>query len=290
MRFFAVLGYNEIMEILYGKFVSVKILADLRENISKEKSAPRLAVVLVGNDGASRIYVGLKEKRAKEIGMDFASYQFSADASEEEIISKIEKLNQDGSVNGIIVQLPLPENFDTQRIINSISPKKDVDGFHPQSIQKFAKKEEIFWPVFPKAIVKLLENSGQVNEGKQALVVANSDKFGEVMATALRRRGLKVEYGLAENIAELMKKAKTADIVVTAVGEPNIIKGGLLKQGVVIIDGGIAEGEGKVLGDVDFESVKNVAGYLSPVPGGVGPVTIACLLENVYIAYKNQNL
>jgi len=289
LRFFVISGYNGRMNILLGKPVAEAILADLKEKISKEKSAPGLAVVLVGNDKASRIYVGLKEKKAKEIGMDFSLFQFPAQSREDEIILKIRGLNKDGRINGIIVQVPLPEKFDTQRIINEISPEKDVDGFHPESIDKFERGTEIFWPVFPKAIIALLESSQENVSGKNAVVVANSEKFGEVMKSALERKGLLVEYVLSKDISKGIEKIKNADIVVTAVGEPGIIDGGMLKGGAVVIDGGITEEKEKVLGDVDTESVRDIAGYVSPVPGGVGPVTIASLLENVYIAYKLQN-
>ena len=248
-----------------------------------------MAVVLVGQDKASKIYVGLKERRAKGIGMDFSLFQFSTDAQEDEIILKIRDLNKDVRINGIIVQVPLPEKFDTQRIINEISPEKDVDGFHPESIEKFEAGREIFWPVFPKAIMTLLESSGEDVSGRNAVVVANSEKFGEVMKNALERKGILAEYVLSGDISKGIENIKNADIIITAVGEPGIIKGSMLKEGAVVIDGGITEEKEKVLGDVDIESVRDIAGYVSPVPGGVGPVTIACLLENVYIAHKLQN-
>ncbi len=290
MRFFAILGYNGSMDILYGKPVAEGILAYLKDKISeKEKSSvPGLAVILVGEDRASRIYVDLKGKKAKEIGMDFSLFQFSADDQEEEIISKIKDLNEDGKVNGVIVQVPLPEKFDTQKIINAILPEKDVDGFHPESIEKFKKGEDVCWPVFPKAIVTLLESSKEDIVGKSAIVVVNSEKFGEVMKIALKKIKIIAEYIFADKLQDNIERVRGADVIVTAVGQSGIIKGDMIKQGAIIIDGGIAEKEGKVLGDVDFESVKNVAGYVSPVPGGVGPVTIACLLENTYLAYKNQ--
>lgn len=276
------------MDILYGKPVAVGILAELKEKISKEKLPAGLAVILIGEDKASQIYVDLKKKKAKEIGMDFSLFSFSKDTQEEEIIAKIKNLNEDARINGIIVQLPLPEKFDTQHIINAISPEKDVDGFHPESIEKFKSDENALWPVFPKAIVNLLESNSGDFVGKKAVVVVNSEKFGEVMKIALKKKQIESEYIFSDDIVANVDKIRDADIVVTAVGQPGIIKGNMLKQDVIVIDGGITEEDGKVLGDVDVESVENISGQVSPVPGGVGPVTIACLLENTYLAYKNQ--
>jgi len=276
------------MTILYGKPVSDRILADLKEKISRGESVPGLAVILVGQDKASKIYVGLKERRANEIGVDFSLFRFPADATEDGIILKIRELNGDRTINGIIVQVPLPKKFDTQRIIDEISPEKDVDGFHPENIERFQEEGDVFWPVFPKAIVTLLESAGEDLAGKNAVVVANSEKFGQVMRTALQRKGVRTEYVLFENVTAEVERIRKADIVVTAVGEPGIIHGDMIKKGAIIIDGGIVENENKVLGDVDFESVKEIATYVSPVPGGVGPVTIACLLENVYMAFEKQ--
>ncbi|EKE15880.1 MAG: bifunctional 5,10-methylene-tetrahydrofolate dehydrogenase/5,10-methylene-tetrahydrofolate cyclohydrolase [uncultured bacterium] len=271
------------MNILEGKTVSANILADLKEKIAKEKKAPGLAVILVGQNKASEIYVGLKEKRAKEIGINFSLFRFNENSEEEEIIQKIKDLNRDENINGIIVQLPIAEKFNTQRIINEIDVKKDVDGF---SVSDKSGKLE---PVFPKAIIVLLESGKKNIFGKYAVVIANSEKFGSVMQKALEKKRVKAEYILRGDIENNLEKIKNADIVVTAVGEKKLIKGNMLKNGAMVIDGGIVEENGKVLGDADFESMKNREGFISPVPGGVGPVTIACLLENVYIAYKQQS-
>lgn len=277
------------MKALNGKLVADRILTDLKAKISQEKSVPSLAVLLVGNNKASKIYVSLKEKKAQFIGIKFSLFEFSADAKEQEILEKIKDLNANVNINGIIVQLPLPDKFDAQKIINAISPAKDVDGFHPESIEKFKEDKDVYWPVFPKAIVMLLESSKEDVVGKNAIVVVNSEKFGEVMKIALKKIKIVSEYIFADKLQNNIEKIRSADVIVTAVGQAGVIKGSMIEQGVIVIDGGITEKEGKVLGDVDFESVKDVAGYVSPVPGGVGPVTIACLLENVYLAYWNQN-
>jgi len=271
------------MNILYGKAVSAKILADLKEKIAKEKTAPSLAVILVGNDKASEIYVGLKKKRAEEIGIDFELARFDENCQENEIIEKIKEFNGNEKINGIIVQLPLPNKFDTQEIINAISLEKDVDGF---SVFKRSGKLE---PVFPKAIIALIKSNDKNFAGKNAVVIANSEKFGSVMKSALEKEGIKAEYVLRGDLKNNIGKLKNSDIVMTAVGEKNLINGDMLKNGVIVVDGGIVEENGKVFGDVDFESTKEMEGFISPVPGGVGPVTIACLLENVYSAYRRKS-
>jgi methylenetetrahydrofolate dehydrogenase (NADP+)/methenyltetrahydrofolate cyclohydrolase len=184
--------------------------------------------------------------------------------------------------------LPLPKKFNTQKIINAIGPGKDADGFHPKNIRKFIKYESDIWPVLPHAIVRLIKASGKKIKNKKAVVLANSTRFGEVMQAALVNKGMKAGYILFKDLKNEAVKFGLADVVISAVGKPGIIKGEMLKKGAVVIDGGITKVGNKVLGDADFESVKKVAGYLTPVPGGVGPVTIACLLENVYLAAKKQ--
>ncbi len=276
------------MYLLFGKPVADEILAQLKEDISRETSTPGLAVILVGNDQASKIYVSLKEKRAEEIGMNFFRHDMPETISQDEIISKIIELNNDKKVHGIIVQLPLPEGFDTEKIIATISPQKDADGFHPENTKKFLIGDSEIWPVFPRAIVSLLESSKKELAGKKSIVVANSSEFGTIMVSALNKKGLEAEYIISSDISSNPGKIKGADVVVSAVGSPGLLKGQMFKSGSTIIDGGIEKVGENVLGDVDFGSTEGLPGLITPVPGGVGPLTIACLLENTFLALKAQ--
>lgn len=274
------------MKLLYGAPIAKKILAALKADILSEAEKPGLAVVLIGKNKASQIYVGLKEKKAKEIGMNFFLFNFTEDAPEMEILQCLEKLNRDPKINGIIVQLPLPIGFDTKKIISALEPKKDVDGFHPANAEKFLKGESEIFPVFPHAIVKLLESAGENLAGKQAVIIGNSQEFGNLVRVVLEQKGLSTEFLVAGEISSQLGKIKEADVVVSAVGSPGLVRGQMLKDGTIIIDGGIEKVGDQVFGDVDFGSTKDLAGFITPVPGGVGPVTIACLLENTYLAFK----
>jgi methylenetetrahydrofolate dehydrogenase (NADP+) / methenyltetrahydrofolate cyclohydrolase len=264
------------MKLLYGKPIADKILDRLKKDIAAGLEKPGLAVVLVGDDAASKIYVALKEKTAHEIGMNFFRHDLSQDVSESEILGLIQKLNADEKVHGIIVQLPLPKKFNTEEIISTISSEKDADGFSAKS--RLA-------PVFAHAIMLLLESSGEKLENKKAIVIANSDEFGKVMKNALNQKGVLAEHVLAKNLSDF-GQIEAADIVVSAVGSPGLLKGEMLKDGAIVVDGGIEKVDGKVVGDVDLASTEVKNGFLTPVPGGVGPVTIACLLENVFLAFK----
>ena len=194
------------------------------------------------------------------------------------IINLIKKLNADKKINGIIVQLPLPAGFDTGKILAAVDPKKDADGF--------CAEEKFLQPVFPHAIMLLIESSGEKLENKKAVVIANSDEFGKTMTATLSQKGVSAEYVISGKIQSNLGKIGEADIVVSAVGSPGLLKGQMCKEGAIIIDGGIEKVGGKVFGDVDFASFETKNGFLTPVPGGVGPVTIACLLENTFLAFK----
>jgi len=265
------------MKLLYGKPVAEKILRRLKGAISASAKKPGLAVILVGCDEASKIYVSLKEKAAKEIGMNFFRFDLGEKTSQQEIIERIKELNGDILVSGIIVQLPLPAGFDTQEIISSIDPKKDADGFSGK-----------LTPVFPHAILRLLESSEENLNSKKAVIVANSEIFGSTMVKILSERNIVAQYFLADDISGNLEKIKEADIVISAVGKLGLLKGEMFKQEAIVIDGGIEKIGEKVVGDVDFSVLENFSGFVSPVPGGVGPVTIACLLENVYLAFEAQ--
>ena len=274
------------MKLIYGKPIADEILSRLQSDIFKSAKKPGLAVILAGNNEASKIYVALKEKAAAEIGMNFFLHRVAENVLEKEVTELIEKLNRDDSVHGIIVQLPLPAAFDTEKIISSIDPEKDADGFHMQNIADFMSGNGKIFPVFPQAILCLAESSGEELKNKKAIVIANSDEFGKVMVSALEQKSISAEYIISGEIQRNLGKIEAADIVVSAVGSPGLIKGEMLKEGAIIIDGGISKINSKVVGDVDFASTKEKNGYLSPVPGGVGPLTIACLLENTYLAFR----
>jgi len=265
------------MQIIDGKKIAQKILSEIQTKIQEEKVKPGLGVFLIGEDEASEIYVGLKKNAAEKIGINFFLEKFSADSSQEESMVKIQEYNQNEKVSGIIVQLPLPEKFVTQEIINAIDPKKDVDGFHPEN--------KILPAVFPQAILELIKAT-ESYAGKRAVVIANSETFGGKMKMILGEENIESEYVLTKDIS--VEKLNQADILISAVGQAGIIKSEMVKENAIVIDGGITKDGNSVLGDVDFEDVKNKVSYITPVPGGVGPVTIACLLRNVYQASKNM--
>jgi 5,10-methylene-tetrahydrofolate dehydrogenase/methenyl tetrahydrofolate cyclohydrolase len=230
--------------------------------------------------------VKIKKEKAQKVGIDFSLFRFKEDSSEKTILEKIGNLNDDKKINGIIVQLPLPKKFNTQKIINEVSPRKDVDGFNPENIKLFLENKERFFPVFPQAILKLVESSKRNLAGKKAVVISNSKLFGEIMSEALRKKKIKAEYILKKEVPDNIKKIKKVDILISAVGSRGIIKGDMIKNGAIVIDGGISKKGKKVFGDVDLGSVENISGFLSPVPGGVGPMTVACLLRNVFEAFR----
>jgi methylenetetrahydrofolate dehydrogenase (NADP+) / methenyltetrahydrofolate cyclohydrolase len=276
-----------LMKLLYGKPIADEILKSIKDGISLSDARPGLAVILVGSDEASKIYVSLKEKAAKEIGMNFFRYDIAEDSSQDEVLNLIEKLNQDGKVHGIIVQLPLPEKFDTEKIISKIDPKKDADGFSAAGGSVSGGYSDLH-PVFPRAIMLLVQSSGEKLEGKRAVVIANSDEFGKTMVEMLEQKGAAAEYLLSQNIGQNAGKISEADILVSAVGSKGMIRGEMLKNGAIVADGGIVKISTRIWGDVDLASTREKIGFLTPVPGGVGPVTIACLLENVFLAFKAQ--
>ncbi|HEX8974258.1 MAG TPA: bifunctional 5,10-methylenetetrahydrofolate dehydrogenase/5,10-methenyltetrahydrofolate cyclohydrolase [Patescibacteria group bacterium] len=268
------------MNLLYGKPIADDILGRLKGDIFLHEEKPGLAVVLVGADKASQIYVSLKGKRAEEIGMKFSLYELAEDVSEEELLDLIARLNVDGNIHGMIVQLPLPQGLDAEKIISAIDPQKDADGF----LGMVGYLE----PVFPRAILKMIKSAERYLTGKKAVVVANSDEFGKTMCQMLAGENIAPEYILVADLASNLGKIKEADVVVSAVGSPGLLRGEMFKEGAIVIDGGIEKVGQHVLGDVDFASTEGKSGFLTPVPGGVGPVTIACLLENVYLAFEAQ--
>lgn len=276
------------MKLLDGKSIANGILDGICSKVRKDGNHPHLAVILVGDDPASHLYVSLKEKAARSVGIDVSVYKFAAQESHDSVLQCVKMMSEDEEVDGILVQLPLPQGFDTDAIIKAITPEKDVDGFHPENVKAFIKGRVKIWPVFPRAILLLMQNSNMELSSKNALIIANSDEFGKMMSAMLGREKMAAEYVLAENLPSNLGKTKAADVVVSAVGSPGLLKGEMFKDGAIVIDGGIEKVDGVTVGDVDFASTEEKEGFITPVPGGVGPVTIACLLENVYLAFKAQ--
>lgn len=277
------------MTILDGKKLRDKILDELQIKIEKFGKKPKLVVILVGDNPASQIYVSNKKKVAQRIGIISEVINYPADVSEKEILYKIEELNNDNEVCAILVQLPLPEHISKDNIINAITPQKDVDGFTPYNFGKlFSGEEPIVYPCTPKGVLLLLDEYGIEIEGKHAVVVGRSNIVGRPMAQMLLNRNATVTvcHSYTKNLEQIIK---TADIVVSAVGK-NIIKGEMLKSDCVVVDVGIFKDEsGKTRGDVDFDSSSKIASYISPVPGGVGPMTIAGLMLNTVELFKKSN-
>nr|QGT49803.1 bifunctional protein FolD [uncultured Candidatus Melainabacteria bacterium] len=276
-------------EILDGKKLREKLLGDLKQQIDKFQTKPSLVVILVGDNPASKIYVNNKKKTAQNLGINSQVINYPANITEKELLKKIDELNNDKSVTAILVQLPLPEHISKENVINAICPYKDVDGFTPYNFGKlFSGAQPVVYPCTPKGILLLLDEYGIKLKGKHAVIVGRSNIVGKPLSQMLLNRDATVTvcHSCSENLADIIK---TADIVVSAAGK-NIIKGKMLKSGCVVIDVGIFKDEnGKTRGDVDFESASQVASYISPVPGGVGPMTITSLMLNT-VELFNKNL
>lgn len=270
------------MALLYGKPVADEVLAETRARIMAAHIVPGLAVILIGDDSSSRLYVSLKEKAAQEIGIHFEKHSFPQTVSPREIFQRIAELNGRPDIHGIIVQLPLPPGFPTDEIIEHIAPHKDADGFHRETVKRFLLGQYDACPVFPRAMVALLRLGKGYHAGEKGLVIANSPLLGKVLAQALLLEGLQAEYILSSEKPEIFSaKTKEARVILTACGIPDLITGAMISEGAIVIDGGISQQDGRVVGDVDRESVETKACFLTPVPGGVGPVTVAMLLARV---------
>lgn len=266
--------------ILDGKKLRDKIFESLKAELDKMSEKPTLAVILVGENPASQIYVRNKKKTAEKLGINSLSIEYPADISENELLSKIQELNNDKNITAILVQLPLPEHINKNKIIDAILPQKDVDGLTPYNLGKlFSGEEPYVYPCTPKGILLLLDEYNIELDGKNIVVVGRSNLVGKPVAQMLLKRNATVTmcHSHTKNLSEI---TKTADIVVSAVGK-NVIGEKMLKSNCVVIDVGIFRDEnGKLSGDVDFENVSKISAYISPVPGGVGPMTIASLMLN----------
>lgn len=277
--------------IINGKEIAKNIKADLAREVEMFKTkygkVPGLAVVLVGDDPASHTYVSMKEKACKKIGMYSEVYRLSENTTQDQIIELIDKLNNDDKIDGILVQLPLPYGINENIINYRIAPEKDVDGFHAVNAGNLFLGEKGFIPCTPKGIIKLIKETGIEIEGKNAVVVGRSNIVGKPTAILLLNENATVKI-CHSRTKDLANHIKEADILVSAVGKPEIIKGEMIKEGAIVIDVGTTKVNGKLVGDVEYSSAKNRASWITPVPGGVGPMTIAMLLENTLEAFKKR--
>lgn len=274
--------------ILDGKKLREKLLTELKLKVDLFDKKPTLVVILVGEDPASKIYVNNKKKTAEKLGINSQIINYPYEVTEKELLEKIEELNNDSNVTAILVQLPLPKHISKENIINAISPKKDVDGFTPYNFGKlFSGEEPIVYPCTPKGILLLLKEYNIDIEGKHVVIVGRSNIVGHPLAQMLLNKNATVTvcHSYTKNLADI---TKTADVVISAVGK-NIIEGEMLKSGCVVVDVGIfKDASGKTRGDVDFESASKIASYISPVPGGVGPMTITSLMLNTVELFEKN--
>jgi len=274
--------------LIDGKAIAKQLRHSVKEKVSlrvsKGQRAPGLAVILVGCDAASQVYVGSKRKACEEVGFVSRSYDLAATTSQEELYQLIEELNNDVAIDGILVQLPLPQGLDANLIIEHIHPEKDVDGFHPFNVGKLVLRQPGLRPCTPKGIMELINSTGIQPHGLEALVVGASNIVGRPMTLELLLAGCTVTT-THRFTKDLEGKVRSADLIVVAVGKPAFIPGEWIKDGAIVIDVGINRlASGKLVGDVDFEVAKEKAAFITPVPGGVGPMTVASLIENTLIA------
>lgn len=278
-------------QIIDGKLISQQIKDELKEKVATLKSEGKeicLAVIQVGNDPASTVYVGNKKKACEYIGIKSLAYEVPEETTEEELLGIIDKLNKDDSVHGILVQLPVPKHINEEKIINAISPSKDVDGFHPASVGALSIGQKGFVSCTPAGVIQLLKRSNIEISGKECVVIGRSNIVGKPMSMLLLRENGTVTI-CHSRTKELKEVCKRADILVVAIGKPRMIDASYVKEGATVIDVGIHRDENnKLCGDVDYASVEPVAGAITPVPGGVGPMTIAMLMNNCVEAGLND--
>ena len=278
-------------EILNGKEVSKKVKNELKIEVEKLKENginPKLAVIMVGNNSSSEIYVRNKSKACDAVGIEFEEFLLKEETTENELLELIERLNQNDKINGILLQSPVPKHIDINKAFRKISPQKDVDGFNPENVGNLVIGEDTFVSCTPYGIMKILEEYNIEIEGKNAVILGRSNIVGKPMAQCLLNKNATITicHSKTKNLKEIVQNA---DIVVSAIGKPKFVTAEMIKQGAVVIDVGINRLEtGKVVGDVDFENVEKIASYITPVPGGVGPMTIAMLLYNLVKATKKQ--
>jgi len=275
--------------ILDGKALSEKRLEILKEQIEDAGLYPHLATVLVGQDPASQMYVRMKHRACERVGIGSVGIELPAEATTQEVLAAVNRLNMDGDIAGILVQLPLPAQVDTERVIEAVLPAKDVDGFHPTNLGKLFSGHPAFVPCTPQGIMTILAEYEIETQGKNAVVLGRSVDVGRPMAALLMNADATVTicHSKTQNLPAIMRQA---DILVSAIGRANFVKADMVKEGAVVIDVGINHDEnGKLCGDVDFEAVKDKVSAITPVPGGVGPMTIATLMENTFRAARAKS-
>ena len=278
-----------VAKILDGKQIAKDYRQGIQDQVEalKEKGfTPKLSVILVGNDGASQSYVRSKKKAAEKIGMISEIVHLEETATEEEVLNELNRLNNDDSVSGILVQVPLPKHVREQKILEAINPEKDVDGFHPINIGKSYIDEQTFVPCTPLGIMEILKHADIDLEGKNAVVIGRSHIVGQPVSKLLLQKNASVTI-LHSRSKDMASYLKDADVIVSAVGKPGLVTKDVVKEGAVIIDvGNTPDENGKLKGDVDYDAVKEIAGAITPVPGGVGPLTITMVLNNTLLAEK----
>ncbi|MGX2947282.1 bifunctional methylenetetrahydrofolate dehydrogenase/methenyltetrahydrofolate cyclohydrolase FolD [Frederiksenia canicola] len=278
-------------QIISGSALSSQIKDEIAQQIKqyqeKGKRSPGLAVILVGSDAASQVYVNSKRKSCSEIGIQSKSFDLPQETSEKALLKLIDELNHDESVDGILVQLPLPSHIDTTKVIEAIQPDKDVDGFHPYNVGRLCQRIPTLRACTPYGVMKLLETTGIDLYGKHAVIVGASNIVGRPMALELLLGGctVTVTHRFTKDLASHIRQA---DILVVAVGKPQFISGEWVKEGAVVIDVGINRLDGKLVGDVEFDIASQKASFITPVPGGVGPMTVAMLMQNTLQAYQQH--
>lgn len=278
-------------QVISGNAVAQQIKKQIAEQITsyiqQGKRAPGLAVILVGADPASQVYVGSKRKTCAELGIYSKSYDLSADTTETQLLSLINELNKDEQIDGILVQLPLPEHIDTTKVIEAINPDKDVDGFHPYNVGRLCQRIPTLRACTPYGVMKLLETTGESLYGKHAVIVGASNIVGRPMALELLLGGCTVTV-THRFTKDLESHIRQADLLVVAVGKPHFIPGEWIKDGAIVIDVGINRIDGKLVGDVEYDVAAQKASFITPVPGGVGPMTVAMLMQNTLHAYQQR--
>jgi len=272
--------------LIDGKLLAEKVRNSIKTEIAESKIVPGLAVVLVGSDPASQVYVRNKKKACAEIGITSFDHTLPETTTEEELLALVHKLNYDEAVHGILIQLPLPNHIDSQKVLNSINPDKDVDGFHPVSMGRLLTGQKGLRPCTPYGVMEMLDSIGYDLKGKHAVIIGRSNIVGKPMSIMLleRHATITICHSRTQNLPDVVR---SADVVVAAIGKANFVRGDWVKKGAIVLDVGInRNAEGKLTGDVDFAEASKNASFITPVPGGVGPMTIAMLMKNTLNAYK----